>query len=489
MNNLLELLKQQVSAIVLDGESEHLFEKNNALNQFYPLLLSILKAKPHFIEAFQDQLNPKLSELFNSNPAIKQEFLSMVSGEAPAHEIEQTLSKAIGPVLGFLQIEAGSASPEAVSHLIETHQASVFEALPQWASAILAALGINTAAGQTVHQSPELAPEPAAVEEKKSSSWLPLIALLILAALIAFWFKSCSEEKAAENAAAVQPAAAQPALLQLSTNAKGGLSSCQINLNNASYLEILQKEVKQIFNYPIGCGALTDSAYHTQFIDQDVIPSVLRLVKGRSNISLQWIGDQLSIQSSDPAAAKRLAAEIKGLARNMHVQVQQANPEVNTAVDNSITDAQKALESINPNQIRALDVATALNIQIINFASGSFEIPEANKSILDQAAALLQRASHVQLTIKGHTDSSGNADANKALSLKRAESIMNYLVQKGVDPAQLKAEGLGQEQPKADNATPEGQFQNRRIEFEVLNTETGKVREVNNQGVVEAASK
>ena len=71
------------------------------------------------------------------------------------------------------------------------------------------------------------------------------------------------------------------------------------------------------------------------------------------------------------------------------------------------------------------------------------------------------------------------------MSLKRAEAIKNYLVAKGDDPAQLKAEGYGQEQPKADNSTPEGQFQNRRIEFEVLNTETGKVREVTNQGVTE----
>jgi len=487
MTNLLELLKQQVSAIVLDGESEHLFEKNNALNQFYPILLSILKAKPQFIETLQNQLNPKLGDIFHSNPAVKQQFLDNVSGGAPSNEIEETLSKAIGPVLGFLQIEAGSASPEAVSHLIDTHKDSIIDSLPKWAGVILAALGINTAVGQTVHQSPELAPTPVPVEEKKSNSWLPLIALLILAALVAFWFKSCSDKKAAETVTTAQNAATQPAALQLSTDAQGDLTNCQINLNNASYLDILQKEVKRIFNHPIGCGALTDGAYHTQFIDQDAIPSVLKLIQGKPNVSLEWMGDQLSIQSSDPATAQRLATEIKALVPNMNVQTQQG-ANVNATVDNSITSAQKALASINPDQVRALDVATALNLQIINFATGSAEIPEANKSILDQAAALLQRASHVQLTIKGHTDSTGNANANKTLSLKRAESIMNYLVQKGVDPAQLKAQGLGQEQPKADNATPEGQFQNRRIEFEVLNTETGKVREVNNQGVVEAGN-
>ncbi len=153
------------------------------------------------------------------------------------------------------------------------------------------------------------------------------------------------------------------------------------------------------------------------------------------------------------------------------------------AINEGNSNAEKALAAINPEQIRALDVATALNMQIINFATASAEIPEANKPILDQAAALMKRAPQVQLTVKGHTDAVGNAEANKALSQKRAQAIMDYLVKQGVDPAQLQAVGYGSEQPVADNATDEGQFKNRRIEFEVLNTETGVVREVDEQGV------
>ena len=59
------------------------------------------------------------------------------------------------------------------------------------------------------------------------------------------------------------------------------------------------------------------------------------------------------------------------------------------------------------------------------------------------------------------------------------------MVAKGVDPSKLQAQGFGQDQPVADNATKEGQFKNRRIEFEVINTETGTVREVDNNGVEE----
>ena len=96
---------------------------------------------------------------------------------------------------------------------------------------------------------------------------------------------------------------------------------------------------------------------------------------------------------------------------------------------------------------------------------------------------MIKRASQVHLTVKGHTDAMGDVAANKALSQKRAQAVVDYLVKQGVDPAQLQAVGYGSEQPVADNATAEGQFKNRRIEFEVLNTETGVAREVNEQGV------
>lgn len=52
----------------------------------------------------------------------------------------------------------------------------------------------------------------------------------------------------------------------------------------------------------------------------------------------------------------------------------------------------------------------------------------------------------------------GNAEANKALSQERAQAVVDYLVSKGVDPAQLQAVGYGQEKPVAENSTKEGQF-------------------------------
>lgn len=488
--NLIDLLKQKVSAIVLEGETEYLSEKSQALSSFFPILLALFKSKPELIGNLQSQLNPRLSDIFATHPDLKQQFLEQVSGTVPTGTIESTLNHSIAPTLGFLESEAGSSEPSAIAHLIETHWPAVSSALPHWAPALLSALGISIASGHALHQAPAVEPYRAVEEKKKSSFLLPLIAFIILAALLALMFKACSDKKETEpaNGVSAQTATSEPAKLQLSTGSTGDLTTCQLYSGNASYIDILQKDIKQIFNHNIGCGVETNASYHTEFIDQDAIPSVLKLVKGVPNASLTWMGDQLSIQTANPADAEQLAAKIQPLVKNMTVMTQAASAtsepvDNTTAISAGNISAEKALAEINPDNIRALDIATALNMQIINFDTASSNIPDANKSILDQAAALIKRASQVHLTVKGHTDAMGNTAANKALSQKRAQAVVDYLVKQGVDPAQLQAVGYGSEQPVADNATSEGQFKNRRIEFEVLNTETGIAREVNEQGV------
>ena len=490
--NLIDLLKKKVSAIVLEGETEYLSEKSQALTSFFPILLSILKSQPKLIESLQNQLNPRLTDIFITNPALKQQFLEQISGTVPTGAMESTLNRSIAPTLGVLEIEAGSAEPSAIVHLIETHWSAVSNALPPWALALLSALGIGTAVEHTLHQAPEITSYKEAEEKKKSGFLLPLIAFVILAVLLALIFRTCSGQKEAEPASTfpAQTASSQPAKLQLSTGAAGYLTTCQLYSGNASYINILQQEIKQIFNHTMGCGVESNANYHTEFIDQDAIPSVLKLVKGVPNASLTWMGNQLSIQTANPTDAQQLAAKIQPLVKNMTVLTQAAtNTATPVAVDSHAvistgnSNAEKALAEINPDNIRALDIATALNMQIINFDTASTHIPEANKSILDQAAALMKRAPQVKLTVKGHTDAVGHAATNKTLSQKRAQAVVDYLVKQGVDPAQLQAVGYGQEQPIADNSTANGQFKNRRIEFEVLNTETGVVREVNEDGI------
>ncbi|MDH4944276.1 OmpA family protein [Sulfurimonas sp. C5] len=103
----------------------------------------------------------------------------------------------------------------------------------------------------------------------------------------------------------------------------------------------------------------------------------------------------------------------------------------------------------------------------INFATNSAKIKDSSSTLLDEYAKFLTTYTNYSAHIVGHTDSRGAAAYNKKLSEKRAEAVVQALIARGVDTKQLSWEGMGEEQPIADNKTSEGRSQNRRIEAQL----------------------
>ena len=81
---------------------------------------------------------------------------------------------------------------------------------------------------------------------------------------------------------------------------------------------------------------------------------------------------------------------------------------------------------------------------------------------------LLQKNPTLKIEIAGHTDNKGDKKYNQTLSQKRAESVVNYLVQKGIALTRLTAKGYGDTMPVAPNVTEENKAKNRRTELKVL---------------------
>jgi OmpA-OmpF porin, OOP family len=104
----------------------------------------------------------------------------------------------------------------------------------------------------------------------------------------------------------------------------------------------------------------------------------------------------------------------------------------------------------------------------IYFASGSARLETKSGPLLDSLAGIVSRCPGMVVEVGGHTDSVGPDGANLRLSESRAASVVTYLKGKGVAADAMVAKGYGETQPIADNATEKGRWDNRRIEFIVL---------------------
>ncbi len=99
------------------------------------------------------------------------------------------------------------------------------------------------------------------------------------------------------------------------------------------------------------------------------------------------------------------------------------------------------------------------------FPTGGTQINPAFLPLLDLGTKLLSVNENVRITVVAHTDSAGRADLNLRISQLRADVVRQYWTDQGVDGTRIIAEGRGESEPIADNATPEGKRQNRRAEF------------------------
>jgi outer membrane protein OmpA-like peptidoglycan-associated protein len=108
-------------------------------------------------------------------------------------------------------------------------------------------------------------------------------------------------------------------------------------------------------------------------------------------------------------------------------------------------------------------------MQQVHFAFGSATILPESFPMLQEITNLLKANPGIKkMAIEGHTDNRGAADLNKRLSQARANSVMKWLVQHGVEQSRLEAHGYGMEQPIEDNSTDEGRAKNRRVEFKIV---------------------
>lgn len=102
------------------------------------------------------------------------------------------------------------------------------------------------------------------------------------------------------------------------------------------------------------------------------------------------------------------------------------------------------------------------------FPLNSSYLTDQAKTEIDKLVSLLTDYPGASLIVDGHTDATGTEQYNQWLSEKRAESVKDYAVEKGLDAGKISINGYGQSKPVAPNNTAEGRQQNRRVEVTIV---------------------
>jgi len=121
--------------------------------------------------------------------------------------------------------------------------------------------------------------------------------------------------------------------------------------------------------------------------------------------------------------------------------------------------------------LKDLPLNQYFTIESIQFESNEWEVSKESKMKLEVLVSLLKEFSGVNLLIEAHTDNTGPEEENLELSKKRAKSISDFLVEKGIDEERLQNRGLGETKPKDTNETEEGKAKNRRVEFKLISSQ------------------
>lgn len=197
----------------------------------------------------------------------------------------------------------------------------------------------------------------------------------------------------------------------------------------------------EAFEYELACAELCGSGHY----------SMRRVVRVVSMDEYKtWLNQQQSFYFS----------QVRGTADDpwkdiLHdVEIEARRAEFNTKVDEAL-----AAEGTD---------AKTVQFDYVNFQTGSAELTPLSRYELDNLVDALNKYATMTIELAGHTDSTGDADSNLALSQNRAQTVYDYLISKGIAAGRLSARGYGQTRPIADNATDAGREQNRRTEFRIL---------------------
>lgn len=203
---------------------------------------------------------------------------------------------------------------------------------------------------------------------------------------------------------------------------------------------------------------LADSAAHTKMYEVKLAQAKARQeqledqMAAKTKAELENVKEELGEKDAVVAKTERELAEEKALRAEAERRAALAAAELSKIA--AVTQDERGM-------------VITLSGSILFASAKSDLLPTAQAKLNDVATALLAGDPDTTFVVEGHTDSQGKEEANQYLSLKRANAVREYLISRDIAADRITAEGFGESRPVADNNTPEGRANNRRVEIVV----------------------
>ena len=215
-------------------------------------------------------------------------------------------------------------------------------------------------------------------------------------------------------------------------------------------------------------------------------------VEGRGNANGELVADKVRFNESDLRVARAVESraapledratttetklsQVEQNAQRLSGQLDELAAVANTArggarAAQATADAAVAGVNATNDRISALDDYEAQDVAAVNFRTGSAVLSKDSKATLDDLATKALNSKGYVLEVSGFTDSTGSIALNRALSQRRADNVIRYLVENHNIPLRriVTPYGYGETNPVAENTSRDGRAQNRRVEIKLL---------------------
>jgi outer membrane protein OmpA-like peptidoglycan-associated protein len=208
-------------------------------------------------------------------------------------------------------------------------------------------------------------------------------------------------------------------------------------------------------------------------------------IEGRGDASGNLLAEKVRFNDSDLRVARAVesraapletkVSEVEQNAQRLSGQLDELAAVANTAKGGAraaqeTADAAVSGVNLTNERISALDDYTPQSVLAVNFRTGSAVLSPDSKTKLDELATKAMNAKGYVLEVTGFADATGSIERNRALSQRRADAVIRYLVENHRIPLRriITPYGFGETNPVAENTTRDGRAQNRRVEIKLL---------------------